>query len=465
MSADGSDLLRDLVKFGHTGSKDTIQALTVQLGTKETFGAVNTNTARQVNRQLFKVLSKRNENDDMRIAAWSIMFALATKNRNSNHEEFMQSIPDSQLLRCAVAACVSTIPTEAECCMKFLNSYAEKNEKRVGHLLATSGLFESILSRLDGETVTSAMDLNSASLSVLTYAVTLIRNAITTSYAALEMLLNHDLFNRVQALFSTVCAYSLPSSLLDLIPDVHRAKNCEATQYLELVCLCLQIKADLYSIIGRNSSSLNGKRHIKRHVFTHENELGSPIDEITDTTVVLYFLLDQHGSGDDNDQFLHLVRECTLQFFLHLVTEYCSLDFTRILGVTHPEDSTALSFGQKMIHFIRYPHPGCEVTAEQLANAFDGAALLYPYVRAYLQHELGGALDYCANKNCHRSSLQPRLLKQCVRCRSVSYCCRADQVAHWSEHKAFCKKRAGELMAAETELSGEPSSVAQDAEV
>ncbi len=46
----------------------------------------------------------------------------------------------------------------------------------------------------------------------------------------------------------------------------------------------------------------------------------------------------------------------------------------------------------------------------------------------------GCALDACAAREVHTAQF-----KKCAACKTVVYCCKAHQEAHWPAHKAACK--------------------------
>lgn len=67
-------------------------------------------------------------------------------------------------------------------------------------------------------------------------------------------------------------------------------------------------------------------------------------------------------------------------------------------------------------------------------------------VRSRLQKAIA---DKCSNPNCENA--QSTQLSECAACRSVRYCCRECQKAHWSAHKDTCKQIRKELEKKEEE--------------
>jgi hypothetical protein len=62
-------------------------------------------------------------------------------------------------------------------------------------------------------------------------------------------------------------------------------------------------------------------------------------------------------------------------------------------------------------------------------------------VKARLQKAL---MDKCSNPNCTNAQTSSTL-SDCSACRSVRYCCRDCQLAHWPNHKESCKQIRKEL--------------------
>ena len=65
-------------------------------------------------------------------------------------------------------------------------------------------------------------------------------------------------------------------------------------------------------------------------------------------------------------------------------------------------------------------------------------------IKSRLQKQL---VDKCSNPQCNQPSSESRELSECASCRTVRYCGRDCQLAHWPDHKAICKEKKKELAA------------------
>ena len=65
-------------------------------------------------------------------------------------------------------------------------------------------------------------------------------------------------------------------------------------------------------------------------------------------------------------------------------------------------------------------------------------------IKSRLQKQL---VDKCSYPQCNQPSSESRELSECASCRTVRYCGRDCQLAHWPDHKATCKEKKKELAA------------------